>query len=264
MKKTEIKTIILIILRCVGAAFALLMLGWFIAPIARFRTVNIGNIAGILLCLWTLLLLSPLRRRITALCARHAVSKWLWRAANACFAAFMLYGAVLTGFILAAASRQPQEPATVILLGAEVNPSGKPTLILEGRISAAESYLKEHPEAKAVLTGGKGTNERISEARCMYNELVSCGISADRLYIEDRATDTVENFRYSLSIIEKNGLSRNLAVVTDGFHQFRAGVIARKQGAGESLGCVSAETRWEFIPTYIVREWFAFPPVVFK
>ena len=145
-----------------------------------------------------------------------------------------------------------------------MNPHGKPTLILEGRISAAESYLKEHPEAKAVLTGGKGTNERISEASCMFNELVSRGISADRLYLEDRATDTVENFKYSLSIIENNGLSKNLAVVTDGFHQFRAAVIAKKQGAGESLGCVSAGTRWEFIPTFIVREWFAFPLAVVK
>lgn len=258
------KKVIFTILRILGAALLVLMIGWFLAPFFRWGTYNIGNVAGISLCLWGLLLLSPLRKKITALCARYAFTKWLWRIVNGCFAAFVLYGAALTGFILFAAAKQPQQPSTVVLLGAKVSAGGRPTLILDGRITAAEKYMNEHPDANAVLTGGKGSDENISEAQCMYNELVSRGIDPKRLYIEDRATDTVENFKYSWSIIGDNGLSKNLAVVTDGFHQFRAGVIAKKQGIGDSIGSVSAETKWEFIPTYIVREWFAFPLVLFK
>ena len=135
------KKAVFIILRILGAALLVLMIGWFLAPYFRWGTHNIGNVAGISLCLWGLLLLSPLRRKITALCARHAFTKWLWRIVNACFAAFVLYGAALTGFILFAAAKQPQQPSTVVLLGAKVSAGGRPTLILDGRITADEWML---------------------------------------------------------------------------------------------------------------------------
>ena len=73
-----------------------------------------------------------------------------------------------------------------IVLGAQVTENG-PSMMLTGRINSAVRYLQENPDAKAVLTGGQGSNEQMSEAQAMYNCIDEAGISPDRLYIEDKA-----------------------------------------------------------------------------
>ncbi len=256
---------VLTILRTLGAVAAVLMLLWFIAPIVRYRTINIGNITGIVLCIWTILMcIAPVQRRISEKCKRFTATKILYRAVCVIYAIIMVYGAAATAAILFYASGAPEPDSTVLVLGAYVSPSSNPSIILNGRIKAAENYLNEHPDAKAVLSGGKGSDEVLSEAQCMYNTMTADGIAPERLLMEDRATDTVENFRYSMDIIKENGLNENLAVVTDGFHQFRARLIADRAGYNIKAGAVNAQTEPIFIPTYIVREWFALPTIFFK
>ena len=41
------KKAVFIILRILGAALLVLMIGWFLAPFFRWGTYNIGNVAGI-------------------------------------------------------------------------------------------------------------------------------------------------------------------------------------------------------------------------
>ena len=130
---------------------------------------------------------------------------------------------------------------------------------MRGRINAAEDYLKANPGAKAVLAGGKGFDEPMSEAKCMYDVMVADGISPDRLYIEDKSTNTTENFRYTRAVLEENNLGDDITVTTDGFHMLRAMLIVKQQGYTGRVGAICAETRLEFLPTYVVREWFALP-----
>ncbi len=209
----------------------------------------VGLVAFI--CGWMLVLcVTPLPR----LFKRYAVTRWLFRVINVCYAIFLLYGAVVTGAILLACSDTPAPNATAVVLGAQVKGTN-PSVILYGRIQAAERYLQENPEAKAVLTGGKGSDEQISEADCMYNVMVAEGIDPH---------DTKENFAFSMQLIGQNGLNPDIAVVTDGFHQFRAKLIAQKQGVTDKLGAVCADTDWVFVPTYTVREWLALPTLLWK
>ena len=89
-----------------------------------------------------------------------------------------------------------------VVLGCQVK-SEKPSRILGERIDAACQYLQSHPAAVAVLSGGQGENEGISEAECMYRELVARGIEADRLYKEESSTNTPTNLRNSRAILEE-------------------------------------------------------------
>ncbi|MBQ2487537.1 MAG: YdcF family protein [Ruminococcus sp.] len=246
--------------RVLGAVAAAVGLVAFIAPVFKYGLLNIGNLTGMVLCGWMLVLCAtPLPR----LFKRFAVTRWLFRVINVCYAVFLLYGAVVTGAILLACSDTPAPNATAVVLGAQVKGTN-PSVILYGRIQAAERYLQENPEAKAVLTGGKGSDEQISEADCMYNVMVAEGIDPQRLIKEDKATDTKENFAFSMQLIGQNGLNPDIAVVTDGFHQFRAKLIAQKQGVSGKLGAVCADTDWVFVPTYTVREWLALPTLLWK
>ena len=251
---------IFVILRVIFFIAAAGMLVWFLIPLAS-NVFNIGNVAGIALCVWTMVLCSPL---FNVLKAPRSAGKTFFQLITIVYAIGMLYAAVATAAILFSASSTPAPGSTVVVLGAQVHKSGGPSVILNGRIKAAEKYLNQNPDAVAILSGGQGSDEVKSEADCMYEVMVSDGIDPARLIKEDKATDTSENFRYSKEIIEQNHMSTDLAVVTDGFHQFRAKLIAQKQGFNGSIGAVSADTDLRFVPTYIAREWFAIPTVLFK
>ena len=243
-----------IFLRILGVTAAVALIVIFgIIPFSM-NVINIGNIAGIAAAVWLLFLsLKP-----SGWCL-SGVPKVLFRTANGIFIAFLVYGLIITITMMTTSAIKPAENATVVLLGAQVRPTGEPSSILSGRIKVAEKYLKENPEAKAVLSGGKGSDEIMSEAQCMYNVLTADGISPDRLYLEEQSTNTTENFRNSMKIIEENGLNPNLAVATDRFHQARVRMILWQQGITSDVGALSANTRWDLVPTYVVREWFALP-----
>ncbi len=127
----------------------------------------------------------------------------------------------------------------VVVLGARVDESGAPSSSLLYRLEAARDFLDAHPKAQAVLSGGKGDDEPVSEAACMYEWLVAHGVASERLILEDASTNTAENLRNSLALIgqaaEEPGA---VAVVSSSYHLLRAKLIAA--GMGVSVAGVSA------------------------
>lgn len=172
---------------------------------------------------------------------------------------FLCLGLVLaavTGVLIGTACRGNADiPCDyVIVLGAGVNGT-QPSLILSERINSAYTYLSDHPHTIAVLSGGQGSGEDISEAQCMFLQLTARGIDPDRLWLEDQSTSTRENLRFSRALIEeKTGMRPNrAAIISNEFHLFRAGLFAREQGI-EMIG-VPAKTTWVALRVnYFLRE----------
>ena len=124
--------------------------------------------------------------------------------------------------------------------------------MLTRRLEAAFDYLEAHPDAVCIVSGGQGSDEQISEAQAMFNYLTARGIDEKRIFREDRSTTTEENIRYSREIIEREGLSREIAIATDGFHELRASIFAGRQGL--SASAISADTPWYTFSAYYARE----------
>ncbi len=158
-------------------------------------------------------------------------------------------------FILSASWGNPDISCDyIVVLGAKVNGTS-PSLTLSERIDAAYDYLTAHPDSIAILSGGQGSDEGISEAECMFRELTAKGIPRDRLWLEDKATSTWENLQFSLELIqEKTGHSpTKLGIVSSEFHLFRAGLFAQACGI-EAVG-IPARTGWLSIRiNYYLRE----------
>ncbi len=93
----------------------------------------------------------------------------------------------------------------IIVLGCQVNGTS-PGRYLRARINKAYEYLEANPQSKAVLSGGQGRGEDISEGQCMFNSLTSMGIDASRLIIEDKSTSTIENFENTVNNIKNKGI----------------------------------------------------------
>lgn len=221
--------------------------------------INVGNICGLAVCVFVFCFYNfrMYFSMLKYLFYKAKASRIIWNILKYLFYAFLLYGLTATILIAVFANIAPSENATAVVLGAKVSANERPSRMLSRRINAAQDYLVKNPDSSCVATGGKGDNEPISEALCIYRTLESNGISANRLYIEDKSVNTKQNISNAKKIISDNKLSDDLAIATDGFHQLRARIIARKSGFDSKIGAVSAKTDFYFVPTYIVREWFA-------
>lgn len=142
----------------------------------------------------------------------------------------------------------------IVVLGAGVNGS-VPSLSLRERINAAYDYLNAHPNTIAVVSGGQGNNEDITEAYCIYRELTAMGIDESRIWMEDKATSTWENLNFSLDLIEANTGTRpdHIGLVSSEYHLFRAGLFARELGV--TAAGIPATTTWLHLRiNYFLRE----------
>ena len=147
-----------------------------------------------------------------------------------------------------------EHAAFILVLGAKVNKDG-PSVSLWDRICCAYEYLELHPQTFAVLSGGQGTDEPITEAECMYQELVNLGIDPRRLRMEDESTTTWENLKFSLDLIEEEtGIRpKKIGVISSEYHLFRASLFAKACDV-EFIGIPAKTSRWGQRINHFMRE----------
>ena len=162
--------------------------------------------------------------------------------------------AATEGFIIHASRGNPGDSDYLLVLGAKVNENG-PSLALRNRIDAAYDYLTAHPDCIAILSGGQGSDEPMTEAQCMFRELTARGIDPSRLWLEDQSTNTWENLKFSRALLEENTGSapEQIALVSSEFHLFRAGLFARRFGF-HIQGVPAATTLPLLKANYFIRE----------
>lgn len=232
---------------------SILLLCIFIAPLFM-NICNIGNITGIIISS-VFLISSIFYRHIFngILYLKHSLMGTIIISIISIIIAAMILFAVFLSIGMAKAYQNPPEnPCTVVILGCSVKGT-RPSVMLRRRLEAAAKYLNENPDVFCIVSGGQGNGEDISEAEAMKIWLIENGIQKERILMEDKSTNTKENLKFSKDILEKNGLPLDITIVTDGFHQYRAYLIAKEYGLNS--WSVSGTTRKILIPTYWVREW---------
>ena len=223
---------------------AVLLMVMFIIPVFTGLVVNIGNVTGFLLGF----LLYQLVRNPSLLNNPWIIG--LLILISFC----TVIAAVITHQMIAVLKKKPAGDETLIILGCEIM-GEKPSLMQVERLEAALKYLKKYPDTCAVCSGGKGKNEKVSEAYAMKKWLCEHGIDEKRIYMEDASTTTLENIRFSKVIMEQNHLNMKAAVCTNEFHLYRAVCMAQSEGL--SCSALSARTAWWLLPTFYVRELYA-------
>lgn len=230
--------------------FIIFTLGFlvFLAPVFT-GILNEGNVIGMLLC-GILAAGTLFHRRLAALLV-HKPVKIIAVILAVLAAVGIIIFAVISVKMIAAACKKPTDEKVVVVLGCRVK-GEKPSLMLAKRIDAAYECLAADPDMVAILSGGQGDDELISEAECMYRELTKKGIAPERLIKEERSTNTYENISFSKEIMDKLGLEGGIVIATSEFHQCRAQIVAAKQGIEASAA--SAHTALFLLPTYWIRD----------
>lgn len=182
----------------------------------------------------------------------------LSRAAGVCIAlGLCLFLAAEIPVLADARSDEDTSAGYLIVMGAGVN-GQEPSLSLENRLDAALVWLEENPGGTAVLSGGQGRGESLSEAEVMYRWLTARGVAPERLLREERASDSYENLLYSLALIEAQGgdPTGRVALLSSEYHLHRLRYMAEKLGC-EPVCVAARTTRLTLMMNYAVREAFA-------
>jgi uncharacterized SAM-binding protein YcdF (DUF218 family) len=140
----------------------------------------------------------------------------------------------------------------VVVLGCAVVGT-RPSRTLVNRLNECVDYVQKNPKAVVIVSGGQGPQEDISEAEAMQKYLVANGVSTDKIYIEDKATSTDENFKYSKIILDRlfpNGCK--VCYITNDFHSYRAGLYAKKNGLDATSA--NAKTNLNAVAPSYLRE----------
>lgn len=187
--------------------------------------------------------------------------KWLRITATVALCLFIVFFIIVEALVISGMNAEGEDDLEyIIVLGAHVRGT-TPSAALRWRITRAYEYLTENPNTVAILSGGQGSGEEISEAECMRRELTALGISESRLILEDNSTSTAENMEFSFRII--GDLSARVGIVTNNFHVWRGVRSARAVGA-ENICGISAPFKNALLLHYMVREFFSFTANLLK
>jgi uncharacterized SAM-binding protein YcdF (DUF218 family) len=175
------------------------------------------------------------------------------------YVSFLLVSYVIYAFIYGRMTAHRAADFVVVLGSGLKDGARVPTLLASRLDRGRQVYEAVTARGKAspllIVSGGKGSDERISEAEAMAGYLIERGFPADRVVREDRSRTTEENMTFSKAIMERLRPGYRCIIVTSNYHVFRAAIIARRTGVnGQVAGARTAGYYW---PSAMLREFAA-------
>lgn len=145
------------------------------------------------------------------------------------------------------------EELIVITFGAKAH-GLEPGVALRRRLDVTLELLNHYENASAIVTGGQGPDETHPEGEAMQAYLIDHGVAENRIYVEDQATDTIENIKNSIAIIEENGLhGKRIIGVSSSYHAARIDFLSGRFGLDMHL---AGAQKFDFAG--VVREFMAY------
>ena len=182
----------------------------------------------------------------------------LWKLVVALVCLGLAYFCFVESFVIKNARTDPEpERAYLIVLGAAVY-GDQPSLTLIRRMEGAMDYLARYPDSVAVVSGGMGPGETVTEGQAMYDWMTAHGVDPARILVETEATSTEENLKNSFAIIRARGdePQGKVAIVSSAYHLYRAKLFAQKLGVTDAAGVAAPWGYFFVMLNYFIREAF--------
>ena len=111
----------------------------------------------------------------------------------------------------------------IIVLGAGVKPSGKPSWMLEDRIIVGEQLYNVNAAPKLLMSGDHG-RENYDEVNTMKNYAINDGIPSEDIFMDHAGFSTYESIYRAKAIFK----AKRIVIVTQKYHLYRALYIAKQ------------------------------------
>lgn len=155
--------------------------------------------------------------------------KQIWRGLLAAATAGACLFALCAGLIVADGLTDEVTPGDVAIVpGNQVYPDGTPSARLAARLDRAVELFEQRRARRVIVSGGTG-KEGVPEGDAMKRYLVSKGVPASAVLVDNAGVDTWATARNATAIMRANDL-RGAVVVSQHFHIARTRLAFRKQG----------------------------------
>jgi uncharacterized SAM-binding protein YcdF (DUF218 family) len=153
-----------------------------------------------------------------------------------------------------------------IIMGSAVLPDGRPGPALRRRVAAALKLQSEFKDLVFIPSGGIVQNRPCSEAEAMRALLIEAGVNGERIFMEDKSKNTLQNVINSVRIIRQLPATRNVIVCSDDYHILRCRLLLYLMGIStfyRPMPGARKEAGWMRWMYFCVREVVAIPVHVF-
>lgn len=159
--------------------------------------------------------------------------------------------------------RYKNKSDVIVIPGCRVK-NKKPTKMLMKRIKRAYKEYQKNPQSIIMASGGQGKDEDISEAECIKITLIKLGVPENKIFIEDKSTNTYENFLFTYNKLKE--MTDNfifgrpydsfnfhfIKIATNEFHMYRS--MKTADSIGFSSSPAPCRTTFYLLPSFLARE----------
>ena len=151
------------------------------------------------------------------------------KAAAAVVVAGLIYLAVTFVQVWQAAGRdEARDVQAIVVLGA-AQYDGRPSPVLRARLEHAADLYERGLAERVVVTGGKQTGDRVTEATAAAEYLTRKGVPERSILREVQGRSSWQQLAAAATFLKNQGITRVL-LVSDGFHSARIAAIADELG----------------------------------
>jgi len=201
-----------------------------------------------------------------ALRRRESIATVMMRAILWMMVMIIMYLAFVTYLVSAQSKRDETRQAdAAIVLGAAVW-AGTPSPVLRARLDHALLLFQNKQIERIVVTGGVGRGDNMSEAEASAEYLVSKGVPAEAILLEQQGRSTYESLK-TAAVLAQEANIRQVLLVSDPFHMLRSLKMAQDLG----LEAYASPTLTSPISTrpleeqfYMLREAIAYTAYLFN
>lgn len=116
---------------------------------------------------------------------------------------------------------RPAPADVLVVLGALIEPDGKPADQLRARLDTAVWAYEQALAPAIIVCGGQGRDEPETEARAMARELIAAGVDESAIRLEERSHNTLQNLQNARELMARQG-EQTALIVTSDYHMTRA------------------------------------------
>ena len=208
-----------------------------------------------------MILYAVTREQILSYINEKVYLKKLTKVIKICFICLLSAFIGIEGIIIAYPKHDISNSDYILVLGAGLKDGYNPSATLRDRLNATIECVDTYRNSgKIVVSGGQGRDEKISEGEAMKKYLIDNGVSEERILVENKSTNTDENFEFSKKLIEEDSNKSieevNVKIITTDFHAFRSRFLAKRNDY-INVTNYSSNTIWYLIPISYLREAFA-------
>ncbi|MBX3070222.1 MAG: YdcF family protein [Thermomicrobiales bacterium] len=172
-------------------------------------------------------------------------------------AVLAFFGTMFRIYLAARSDDMGPAGAIVVLGAAQFN--GVPSRVFQARLDTAYELYQAGVSDLIVVTGGRLPGDVYTEGESGQNYLIDRGIPPESILMEHISSNTEESVQRVSVMLKDRGID-DVLLVSDGFHLYRAQVLAEENGltvqtndADDSPIVQGSGTEFR----YVVRETFA-------